>query len=84
MDRGAWWVTVHRVPKELDMTEAMEHGDQVWVLEMVRDVWPNHLVISADNEPTTKRGNGHHRPSSLSQASPPSEAPLSQTTNREK
>ena len=21
MDRGAWWATVHGVPKELDMTE---------------------------------------------------------------
>ena len=21
MDRGAWWATVHAVPKELDMTE---------------------------------------------------------------
>ena len=54
MDRGAWWVTVHRVPKELEVTEAKEHRDQVWVLEMVRDMWPNPLVISADNEPTTK------------------------------
>ena len=22
MDRGAWWVTVHRVTKDLDMAEA--------------------------------------------------------------
>ena len=23
MDRGSWWATVHRVPKELDMTEGL-------------------------------------------------------------
>ena len=26
MDRGAWWAVVHRVTKELDMTEATWHG----------------------------------------------------------
>ena len=25
MDRGTWWVTVHRVVKELDMTEQLTH-----------------------------------------------------------
>ena len=25
MDRGAWWAAVHRVSKELDMTEGTEH-----------------------------------------------------------
>jgi hypothetical protein len=25
MDRGAWWVTVFRVMKELDTTEATKH-----------------------------------------------------------
>ena len=46
MDRGAWWVTVHRVPKELDMTEATEHRDQVWVLEMVRHVAKSSYYLS--------------------------------------
>ena len=26
MDRGAWWATIHRVAKELDMTEAPWHS----------------------------------------------------------
>ena len=26
IDRGAWWATVHRVSKELDMTEGTEHA----------------------------------------------------------
>ena len=46
MDRGAWWVTVHRVPNELDMTEATEHRDQVWVLEMVRHVAKSSYYLS--------------------------------------
>ena len=25
MDRGTWWVTVHRVVKELDMTEQLTY-----------------------------------------------------------
>ena len=26
MDRGAWWATVHRVTKELEMTEVTENA----------------------------------------------------------
>ena len=29
-DRGAWWATVHRVSKELDMTEGIEHAYNIF------------------------------------------------------
>lgn len=34
MDKGAWWNTVHRVPKELDTVNTRAHDMAIW-----QDTW---------------------------------------------
>ena len=33
MDRGAWWITVHGVTKESDMTEQLNSNDHLLFLQ---------------------------------------------------
>ena len=35
MDRGAWWATVHRVAKELDMTYRLNNNNNLITLEFL-------------------------------------------------
>ena len=35
MDRGAWWATVHRVAKELDMTYRLNNNNNLTTLEFL-------------------------------------------------
>ena len=44
MDRGAWQVTVHRVAKELDMTEVTEPARREY-LAAIRRVAPGRQVL---------------------------------------
>ena len=44
MDRGAWQVTVHRVAKELDMTEVTEPTRREY-LAAVRQAAPGRQVL---------------------------------------
>ena len=45
MDRGAWWVTVHGVAEELDMTQQLNNNKCPIVYSMVVDLFCTLLLI---------------------------------------
>ena len=51
MDRGAWWVTVHVIAKESDMTEQLNNnkGMEGRVIKTWRIVYRKRVVMSKEN-----------------------------------